>query len=181
MSFDPTAVKTEVGGRTPRPPLLPWLQFALLAVAAEFLVIYVVAKVDRDGAFVGLLLPGAHLLLFPFLLRNFSLWGMRVVTVGFALNLMVMAVNGGLMPVDKDAIEAVARHDTQTLTLGDHIPRTKNVYQDQSQTRLAELSDAIILPVPPPFARAVSPGDVLVVGGIAIVAVELFTRQRQKA
>jgi hypothetical protein len=180
VSFGGTAVEAgEAADCTPRPPLLPRIQFAVLSLAAQALVIYGLGTADRSGALVALLLVPAHLLLLPFLLRNFSLWGIRLITIGFALNLLVMSANGGLMPVDSNAVQAVGRHDAATLALGEHIPRTKNVYQDRSQTTLADLSDAIILPVPPPFTRAVSPGDIIITAGIGLVAVQLFAARRR--
>ena len=169
----------EVQFRSPRPPLLPWIQLAVLALLSQIAVIYAVGSVDGEGAFVAALLPATHVLLLPFLVRNFSMWGMRLVAIGLLLNLAVMALNGGLMPVDRDAIEAVGRHDVQALRPGDYIPGTKNVYQDHSQTRLGELSDAIIVPAPKPFTRAISMGDLFVILGLGTASVEILARYRR--
>jgi len=171
--------KGRIGYRTPRPPLLPSIRFAVLALAAEIAVMHGLGSLDREGRLVAILLPAAHLLLLPFLFRNFALWGIRLITVGLVLNLSVMALNGGLMPVDHAAIEAVGRHDVQRLKPGDYVPGTKNVYQPRAQTRVDELSDAIILPIPRPFTRAVSPGDLFVILGVATVSVELLLRHRR--
>lgn len=180
MSFPAVTLgKAEAAPAACRPPLLPWIQLAVLAFLSQIAVIYAVGSVDREGAIVAVLLPAAHLLLLPFLVRNFSMWGMRLVAVGLLLNVTAMAFNGGLMPVGPEGIEAVGRHEVESLTPGAYIPGTKNVYLDQSETRLSELSDAIILPVPQPFTRAISIGDVFVVLGLATVSVEIAVRYRR--
>jgi len=155
------------------------MQLAVLALLSQIAVIYGVGRLDREGAFVAVLLPAAHVLLLPFLIRNFSMWGMRLVAVGLILNLAAMAFNGGLMPVDREGISAVGRHDAEVLTPGTYIPGTKNVYVDESGTKLHELSDAIILPFPQPFTRAISVGDLFVVFGLAVVSAEIVARYRR--
>lgn len=163
-----------------RPPLLPWMQLAVLAFLSQVAVIYGVGRLDREGTFVAALLPAAHVLLLPFLVRNFSMWGMRLVAAGLLLNLSAMAFNGGLMPVGRDGIEAVDRHSVQELTPGAYIPGTKNVYQEKSETRFSELSDVIIVPLPKPLKRAISIGDVFVALGIATASVEIVARYRRR-
>jgi hypothetical protein len=123
-----------------------------------------------------LLLPALHLLLLPFLLRNLSFWGIRLVALGLCLNLAVMVANGGLMPVDESTVEAVGRHQGADLEVGSHIPGTKNVLLERGDIRLRFLSDTLLLPVPRPFTKAISVGDVLIAGGVIACLSEVIYR-----
>lgn len=155
---------------------LYWLHFAVIALVAEMAVIWGVSSSEEWRGWLPFLLPAAHLLLIPFLLRNFSLWGARLVLFGLLLNLVAMALNGGLMPVAPDAVEAIGKHDPRELRLGDPIPGTKNVLLESDQTHALWLSDAIVLPISRPYRRAVSVGDFVVVGGVVSIFVEVARR-----
>lgn len=130
--------------------------------------IYGLSTTPSAGQWLPFLLPAAHLLLLPFLLRNLSFWGMRLILLGLLLNLTAMLANGGLMPVESSAVEAVGRHQSEELELGAHIPGSKNVLLEPEDIRLRELSDILVLPLPRPFARAVSVGDLIVLAGVVI-------------
>lgn len=153
-----------------------WLWLVALAVASQLIVIQVIGRDGQGERFLPVLLPASHLLLIPFLLKNRSLLGFRLVFLGLLLNLAVMLTNGGLMPVAPDAVQTVARQDANALQLGEHIPGTKNVYLLPQDTRLGELSDVIILPLPHPYTKAVSAGDLLILPGIAIALAEIMLR-----
>lgn len=89
------------------------------------------------------------------------------------LNLLAMVANGGLMPVEMSAVEAVGRHDDQELVIGDHIDGSKNVLLGPQDVRLRGLTDVVVLPVPQPFTRAISVGDIAIVVGIAVIGTSL--------
>lgn len=123
-------------------------------------------------------LPAPHLLLLPFLVLNLRLIGVRLILAGLMLNLLAMVANGGLMPVEMCAVDAVGKHDGQELVVGDHIDGSKNALLPRGDVRLRGLTDVIVLPVPQPFTRAISVGDIAVVAGIVAVAVGLKGRRR---
>lgn len=82
--------------------------------------------------------------------------GVWLITAGAALNLVVIAVNGGRMPVASEFAAALTRHGG---TLGQYTVMS-------SSTHLNLVADWIYLnPVP----EAYSPGDVLVALGLAIL------------
>jgi hypothetical protein len=89
------------------------------------------------------------------------------------LNLLAMVANGGLMPVEMSAVEAVGKHDNRELVVGDHIDGSKNVLLAREDVRLRGLTDVILLPVPQPFTRAISVGDVAIAVGIAVIGASL--------
>jgi len=117
--------------------------------------------------------------LVPFLLRNFSYWGVRLMLLGLLLNMTVMAANGGMMPVDAAAVDAVGRQDVQELQVGKPIAGTKNVLLASQDIKLPGLSDSIILPLPKPFTKAVSVGDLVILPGAALAFLEVARRYHQ--
>jgi len=137
---------------------------------------YGLASVGDGREWLPFLLPVAHLLLLPFLLRNLSFWGIRLILLGLLLNLTAMLANGGLMPVEGSAVEAVGRHQVEDLQSGSPIPGSKNVLVASEDIRLRELSDILVLPVPRPFTRAVSVGDLFVFTGVVIAYAEVLRR-----
>jgi hypothetical protein len=120
---------------------------------------------SRTGAHVpGRLHAAAHLasyaLLVAFALRNRRLRGLWLVCSGMALNLLVIALNGGRMPL----LASAAR------TAGLDPTGYANVSLDAH--RLWFLGDVLALPQQLPFATVVSPGDVLIaLGAVAFVVV----------
>lgn len=139
--------------------------------------IYGLASTSSGKSWLPLLLPIAHLLLLPFLLRNLSFWGIRLILLGLLLNLAAMLANGGLMPVESAAVEAVGRQQSAELKPGEHIPGSKNVLVEAKTVHLRALSDVLVLPVRRPFTRAVSVGDLLVLVGAVIAYIEVARRR----
>ena len=167
----------QAGSQGARPaPQLRWLALGGGAFAVQAALSYALATMPGGGQWLPFLLPAAHLLLLPFLLRNLSFWGMRLVLVGLLLNLTVMLANGGLMPVEAPAVEAVGRQQVGDLQIGAHIPGSKNVLLNPQDVRLRELSDILVVPIPRPFTRAVSVGDLFVLTGVVIAFGEVVRR-----
>ncbi len=156
---------------------LRWLGLAFLSFVAEFAVIYGLGSVHGGRAFLPEALLLAHIPLLWFLVRNLSFWGIRLLLLGLLLNLGVMLANGGLMPVDPGTVEAVGRQDPSTLELGAAIPRTKNVFLERGDIELRPLADVVVLPLPRPVRRAVSPGDIVLAAGAAVTLVEAVRRR----
>jgi hypothetical protein len=166
----------KAGGNPVLAPGLHWLRWGFLAFASQVALIYGVSSSEQGRAWLPLLLPAAHLLLLPFLLRNLSFWGVRLILFGLILNLTAMAANGGLMPVGPGAVEAVGRDNLRDLEFGAAIPRSKNVLLQPADMHLRELSDSILLPLPKPFTRVVSIGDMFVLAGVVLAYTEVIRR-----
>ena len=126
---------------------------------------------DLPAAFVGGLL-----LLLAFAAVNRRLPGLVLLGVGALLNLVVVAVNGGRMPIPLDLVRSIggaraaadlaARHG-----LADYV-------QLGPLTRLPWLGDVVLLPWPAP--RALSAGDILIMAGL-VVTVALGMRKKAPA
>ena len=144
--------------------------------AIQMALVQGLATVPAGVRWLPFLIPTAHLLLIPFLARNLSFWGMRLVLAGLILNLAAMLANGGLMPVEPSAVRAVGSIELSELRPGDHVPRTKNSLLAASDSRVSFLSDRFVILMPGPFRAAVSIGDFLVAGGVLVAYVEVVSR-----
>jgi hypothetical protein len=102
-------------------------------------------------------------------LRNWSLGTpVRLATLGLALNAIVIAANGGYMPVNVAALRAVHR-DARA-----HEIASRQLYSNtrpaDASTRLGVLSDVIPIDSPGGLGNVCSIGDVLIAaGGAALV------------
>lgn len=124
----------------------------------------------RGSALAAALGGPLHIVTFVLLLLglwlNRHLWGVRVAGVGVLLNCVVIAANGGSMPVDRAlAVRAGNTRLVEALdspTYVNHTPAT-------AQTRLRPLADVLPLPLLVPRPRFFSPGsvgDVFVTAGV---------------
>jgi hypothetical protein len=101
-----------------------------------------------------LLLLLSQLVVLGWVVANWHLPGMRLVTIGLGLNALVIGANGA-MPVDPDAIRALGIE-------GAAVPPGKHTLLDD-QTRLPWLAD--IWPLPP-LRSIISIGDVVLAAGL---------------
>jgi hypothetical protein len=119
---------------------------------------------ERSAAVV---LVSSLVILLVFVWFNRERDGIVIIGLGLALNLLVIAINGGLMPIAPETVTAlfpdVPRNAWQ---IGTRPGRSKNIILLHENTRLADLSDAILLPEWFPWIRALSPGDLLIVLGV---------------
>jgi len=153
-----------------------WLGLGISVFVFQIALMYGLATMPAGVRWLPLLIPTAHLMLIPFLARNLSFWGMRLVLAGLILNLAAMLANGGLMPVEPSAVQAVGKVPLSELQPGEHVPGTKNRLLTAGDTRASFLSDRFVIPMPGPFGAAVSIGDFLVAGGVLIAYVEVVSR-----
>jgi hypothetical protein len=105
----------------------------------------------------------SSVVVFAAVLRNLGRPGIVLLAVGAALNAIVVAANGGYMPVTQEALATLGR------------PAPTGVYGNTSTagpgTALPWLGDVIAVPPPIPLANAVSIGDVLIgLGGAVFIA-----------
>jgi hypothetical protein len=105
--------------------------------------------------------------------------GMRVIAVGLALNAIVIAANGGLMPQAPETLHVM--HAGQTLRVGQRPPATKDVVLPRHETRLWWLSDVLATPPAFPVQAVLSVGDLVVAAGLAWAVQGLMVRDRVRA
>ncbi|MGB9723668.1 MAG: DUF5317 domain-containing protein [Chloroflexia bacterium] len=155
------------GGKLARLAALPlrWPALPLLALAVQLGVMHFPRARGQsfDLPAIALLLSYLALLLAVWLNRHIP--GLALLGLGLLLNLVVMAANGGYMPISPETMERIGHGDAAAIAPGSRVAGTKDLALPQEQTRLWFLSDILILPFPFPFSGAFSPGDVFVAAG----------------
>lgn len=125
----------------------------------------VVALVPPVGSIFGLWLPGMFLAAMGVLglwcLWNRSIPGIPIIGLGIGLNLLVMAIHRGAMPIHTDLLAQWG----EPAAPGTLLRGSKDVAVASSP--LWMLSDWIVVPLGGKYAIVASPGDLLAVFGVA--------------
>jgi hypothetical protein len=142
-----------------------WL--VIVGFLPQFISFYLPATRTRIPDFwvsVGLL--SSQILLLVFCWLNGRLSGVWLLALGLALNLLVIALNGGFMPISPQTASGLASQEVvQSIPLGSRIGFSKDILLLPSNTRLAWLSDDFLLPKGLPYQAAFSLGDVVIAVG----------------
>ena len=146
----------------------PWL--ALLAVVFQLPLLRAGAGfIDRIRVQQALFFL-SYLSLLILVWRNWRLTGVRILGLGVICNLVVIAVNGGLMPIAPQTLTQINPGSLPSQWLaGLHYGYSKDIILLPEQTRLAMLSDQWVIPPPFPWPVAFSLGDVLIALGIVVL------------
>ena len=121
---------------------------------------------------VSFALVGSQILLLIFAWSNRRMAGFWLLGLGLLLNLLVIVLNGGFMPISPETVLRLApKTRPGLLTIGARLGATKDVILPELQTALAFLSDRFILPNPFTMGSsgnavaAFSIGDVVIASG----------------
>ena len=143
---------------------------ALLAVALQLPLLRAPAGSVQSVRVQQALFLLSHLLLLVFVWRNWRLTGVRILGLGVICNLLVIAVNGGLMPIAPQTLTQINPGSLPSQWLaGLHYGYSKDIILLREQTRLEMLSDRWVIPPPFPWPVAFSLGDVLIALGIVVL------------
>jgi hypothetical protein len=152
------------GGRRLASPDLRhgWLvPLALIPQGIAFFVPATRHSIPRGVAAAALVSSQVLLLLFAW--RNRHHAGFRMMGIGLTLNLLVIALNGGLMPISpQTASWLVPSRPESAWLVGERLGGTKDIVLPVTAIRLSWLSDRFVLPAPTPWRAAFSLGDVSV-------------------
>ncbi len=143
-----------------------WLAFvAFIPQAIAFYLPATRSHIPDAWAAVSLIASQVLLLLFAW--TNRKLAGMWLLIVGLALNLLVIAANGGFMPISpQSAARLVPAAVVQAIQPGHRLGFSKDILLLPEDTRLAWLSDRFLLPAWFFHPVAFSLGDIFIAGGI---------------
>lgn len=149
-------VRARVGRRRLTPPDF---SFAWLAIVAIILQTAALRWGNNSQVALGLVVSQG--LLLAVIWFNRSRPGMFVLGAGLLLNLLVITLNGGLMPITPEMVGMLGISDWQP---GQRLGATKDIVLPAADTRLWILSDRFFLRLPL-YSVAYSIGDVLIAAG----------------
>ena len=106
----------------------------------------------------------SYFILFVFLVLNWRVWQIPFMGIGMTMNLLVIGVNGGYMPVSVSSLRRAGEAEVvksllENVTYG-------NVIMMNDSTVLDFLGDWLYLPQWFPFSTAFSPGDAIITIGL---------------
>ncbi len=108
----------------------------------------------------------SQVLLLVFVWINRQHAGLWLLGLGLTLNLLVISLNGGWMPISPQVVAKVAPHTPSDVwQIGDRLWNSKDKVLPIEETRLWCLSDQFLFPSWSPYQVAFSFGDILIAGG----------------
>ncbi len=156
-----------LGGRGLSPPSLRLVWLVPLAFLPQWLCFYLPATrrlIAGDLAAAALVGSQAILLVFAWFNRRQA--GFWALGLGLALNLLVIALNGGLMPISPETVARLAPDAPPgTWQIGGRLGTGKDLVLPVAAMCLPWLSDRFLLPGWLPYRVAFSLGDVLIAFG----------------
>lgn len=152
-------------GKPYRVPSLGHMWVAALAFIPQAFAFYLPgAGLGRSEATAAGLLLGSQVILLWFVWLNRRYVGLTLLGAGLVLNLLVIAVNGGFMPISPETVSKLVTEEGLVFHLGDRFS-AKDRIQHTSETQFAWLSDRLLTPEWIPYRAAFSLGDVLIALG----------------
>lgn len=145
---------------------LRWAWLVIMAVVPQLFAFVLPTRSAVSTAWLPFVLVGSQTLLLLFAISNIRRAGFWLLGLGLVLNLTVILLNGGLMPISPETIlHLFPNADGGSWQIGQRFGVGKDVVLPFSQTTLWFLSDWLYLPDWTGIRVAFSPGDVLIAGG----------------
>lgn len=146
---------------------LHWAWLALLALPLQLPLLRSPLGPVDDLRLQQALFLVSHFLLLPFVWRNRRLVGIVILGAGLVCNLVVIAANGGFMPITPETLAKINPGSAAEEWPEDaHYGYSKDIILARENTTLWVLSDILVLPLPWPWPVAFSLGDLAIAAGI---------------
>jgi hypothetical protein len=148
-------------------PDLRWVGLVGLAFIPQFFAFVLPAtRGVFPSEWIGVVLISSQALLLLFSIRNIRRSGFWLLGLGLVCNLLVIVLNGGLMPISPETLQQLYPNaSTEAWQLGQRLGVGKDVVLPTADTVLWFLSDCLILPNWAVYKLAFSVGDVLIAAG----------------
>lgn len=148
-------------------PDLRWVWLVLLAFVPQFFAFVLpTTRAAIPTAWIPIALVGSQALLLLFAILNIRQTGFWLLAGGLLLNLTVILLNGGMMPISPETIQTLYPNaPAGAWQLGQRFGVGKDVVLPAAETTLWFLSDCLVLPSWIPYKVAFSLGDVLIALG----------------
>lgn len=148
---------------------------ALFAFAVQAVLVYVSLPEPFGARVHAPVLMLSYALLAVFVWQNRRLDGMWLIAAGLGANALVIAVNGGYMPITYEALVAAGKaHLVNSPVAGTLVFGSKDILLPVEETRLWMLSDIFVVPPPFPISSIFSAGDALIAAGLFRLVPFLF-------
>ncbi|SHN79939.1 hypothetical protein SAMN04487896_4418 [Paenibacillus sp. ov031] len=134
-----------------------------LLLLAQFFIFFLQERLEWVASINGYLFAAVYVTGLAFLWLNRHYKGFTLIWIGVFLNFIVMAVNGGRMPVSVDASAVLGPYYVDMLREGGAVSKH---YMMDASTHLSFLGDIIPLSSPYPRTQVISIGDVVMNIGI---------------
>lgn len=153
--------------REPYQPIeLKHLWLVLIAALPQFLAFFLPATRERiPDQWIPPMLITSQLILLVFVWINRKIPGIWLLGLGTLLNLVVISLNGGWMPISPQTLEHLGASEG-TWQIGSRHGYSKDIVLAKDNTILWFLSDVLTLPLWIPYRVAFSIGDVLLAIGV---------------
>ena len=168
-------VRSRITGQPYRVPELKKIWLVLAAVLPQLLIFQIPYTANWfSSTWAAGILVASQLVLLAFIWFNRDQVGIIILGLGLALNLLVITLNKGLMPISPETVQALYPDiPLSPWQIGARPGWSKNILLLVEDTRLAWLSDSILLPEWFSWTRALSPGDLFIALGVFwLLAVE---------
>lgn len=166
-----------------QPPQLHRSWLILVAFLSQWLVFYLPGGgIHLPDDLAAVILVGSMTALLLFVASNHKLFAILLLGLGLVLNLIVITLNGGGMPISPETLaNLLPGLDPSILELGARLGAGKDIVLTKADTILWELSDRFVLPAWMPFRVAFSLGDVFIAcGGFLLPWAGVASRKVEK-
>ncbi len=112
--------------------------------------------------------------LLTFLLLNLKYIGVRIISIGYLMNVLVITLNKGYMPQSSKALKMAG--EIKKLSLLEKYGHYYNAVLMNNETHLNILGDKIFFPFLGKIGAVYSVGDLVIMAGIFVFIFELFKK-----
>jgi hypothetical protein len=159
-------IRAKIKGEPYQPKDLKHVWLLLVATLPQVLAFFLPATRARiPNTWIPVILIGSQLLLLVFVWLNRSIPGMWILGLGLLLNLAVISLNGGWMPISPETLESQGAAES-SWQIGSRHGYSKDIVLTRESTTLWILSDILTLPKWIHYRVAFSIGDVILALGV---------------